>query len=134
MKNSVTSLLLAATLFLGCEQKSVSATLKATEYKAASEQIGKSAPVMLEVGAEYCIECKKMGALLHEIKTAKPELKIFFVDVSKERDAAGALKVSMIPTQIFYDKNGKEVYRHIGGLDKNSLNTKLKELGFEASK
>lgn len=125
-----TSFVFTLFLFLGCEQKGISGGLKSTEYKAAASQIGQNAPVMLEVGAEYCVECKKMGALLGELKQAKPSYKIFFVDVSKERDAATALKVSMIPTQIFYDQNGKEVWRHIGGLDKKMLEAKLAELKF----
>jgi thioredoxin 1 len=33
-----------------------------------------------------------------------------------------------IPTQIFYDKQGEEVYRHIGFLDKKSMVAKLEEL------
>lgn len=35
----------------------------------------------------------------------------------------------MIPTQIFFDKDGKETYRHIGGFIAEKLNETLKKQG-----
>jgi thioredoxin 1 len=66
-----------------------------------------------------------MGELLSKAIAQKPSRKIFFVDVGSERAAAEELKIRMIPTQIVYDANGKEIDRHIGGFTAEGLNTFL---------
>jgi thioredoxin-related protein len=38
----------------------------------------------------------------------------------------------MIPTLIFFDGKGKEVFRHIGMLEKEKIVAKLKEIGMES--
>ena len=40
------------------------------------------------------------------------------------------MKIMMIPTQIIYDARGKEVYRHVGVLEDDTLNGLLKKYGF----
>jgi thioredoxin 1 len=37
----------------------------------------------------------------------------------------------VIPTQVFFDSNGKEVYRHQGFMSEADIIAKLKELGVE---
>jgi thioredoxin 1 len=99
-----------------------SAELAPTKYSDAKAQIGKGEVVMLEVGSIYCHACKDMGELLSKAIAQKPSRKIFFVDVGSERAAAEELKIRMIPTQIVYDANGKEIDRHIGGFTADGLN------------
>jgi len=38
----------------------------------------------------------------------------------------------VIPTLVFFDGNGKEVFRHIGVLEKEKIIAKLKEIGMES--
>jgi len=105
--------------------------LAQTKYNIAKKELGKSF-VMLEVGSDSCKSCKVMGKMLQEIKEDSPKFKVFFIDVGKERVAAKELKVRMIPTQIFYDKNAKEIFRHVGKFkNKDLLIKKLKSLGFD---
>ncbi len=54
---------------------------------------------------------------------------IAFIDVWEYREEAAKYNIRSIPTQIFYDAQGKEQYRHVGFLDKKSIVAKLKELG-----
>ena len=51
----------------------------------------------------------------------------------RERPVAEAHKyrIRSIPTQIFYDRGGTEVYRHEGFLDKASIVSQLERLGVE---
>jgi len=42
---------------------------------------------------------------------------VFFIDVRENPEQAAKFGIRAIPTQVFYDKNGKEVYRHEGFLD-----------------
>lgn len=95
--------------------------LQENPYKQVIESIGKGKPSFVEVGSDSCHSCKVMSRLLYETTQKYPEYNIYFINVKKERDAALDLKIMMIPTQIIYDKNGKEVYRHIGLLSDEEL-------------
>jgi thioredoxin 1 len=96
-------------------------TLKETQYKYVEQSIGKGKPYFLEVGSDSCHSCKIMGSMLEEVKQKNPEYNIYFINVKKEREVARKLKVMMIPTQIIYDKDGKEVYRNIGVVQSDEL-------------
>ncbi len=101
------------------------AELQPLPYALVKQEIGKGKPVMLEAGSVYCRTCKEMGELLYYEMKRNPNHKIFFVNVSEERDAARALKIQLIPTQIFYNASGKELERHIGGLTPDQLTALL---------
>lgn len=98
-----------------------SAELQPRSYALVKPEIGKGQVVMIEAGSTMCQACKEMGELLYREMEINPKRKIFFVNVGEERDAARALKIQMIPTQIVYDKNGKEIDRHIGGFTTDGL-------------
>ena len=105
--------------------------LPATPYADIKENIGKDKPLFLEVGAESCHMCQTMGKMLYKVKENNASLPIYFINIQKEREVAGTLKIMMIPTQIIYDKEGKEVYRHIGALKEEELGELLVEYGIE---
>lgn len=84
---------------------------------------------MIEFGATSCRSCQIMDRLLYDLKKEKPSLPLYFVNVMKERDVAIQFKIRMIPTQIFFDNNGKVVFSHIGLLSRDELIKKLKEYG-----
>ncbi len=112
---------LASTLF--------SAELQPHPYALVKQEIGKGQTVMIEAGSTKCNACREMGELLYREKQLNPKRKIFFVDVGRERDAARAMQIQMIPTQIVYDKNGKEIDRHIGGFTTKGLKAFLAKHG-----
>ena len=104
--------------------------LKESKYKYVEMSIGKGQPYFLEVGSDSCQSCQIMGGRLYKVTQKHPEYNIHFINVKKEREAAFELNIRMIPTQIIYDKNGKEVYRHIGLLSSDELNNLFKEYLF----
>ncbi len=109
-------------LLLGCMAALASEPmLEATPFVKVLREIPKHKKTFIEVGSEHCHACQKMGRLLYKIKREHPEYPIFFVDVSKEREAAYRMRVRMIPTQIVVDSKGNEIYRHIGFLDEGSI-------------
>ena len=101
--------------------------LSETPYKKVKTEIGKGKPVFLEVGAESCKSCRVMGKMLYLLSLEHPKYTLRFVNVKKEREVAKELKIMMIPTQLIYDVNGKEVYRHIGLLEEAELKVLLKK-------
>ena len=84
---------------------------------------------MVDLGAKSCIPCKMMTPILEELeKEYKDRAAIVFIDVWKRPDQTPLFGIKAIPTQIFYDKNGKEVRRHEGFMDKQSISDILETL------
>jgi thioredoxin 1 len=74
--------------------------------------------------------CRQIRPILQEIKqeyTGKAT--VLVIDVYKYKELAGEYRIQVIPTLIFFDKSGKEVFRHMGAWDKASMVGKLKEAG-----
>ncbi|WP_428594110.1 thioredoxin family protein [Pseudodesulfovibrio sp.] len=85
---------------------------------------------MVDIGAHSCIPCRMMTPIIEELsREYDGRAAIAFIDVWEHREVASQYGVSTIPTQIFYDAQGKERYRHVGFLDKQSIVAKLAELG-----
>jgi len=87
-------------------------------------------PRLLDLGSTVCIPCKMMAPILEELKKEYAgRLQVEFVDVMANPDAATPYKISLIPTQIFFDASGKERFRHEGFISKEDILAKWKELG-----
>lgn len=85
---------------------------------------------MVDLGAKECIPCKMMAPIMEELeKEYQGRVAVIFVDVWKNPDAGPKFNLRAIPTQIFYDAQGEEVYRHEGFLDKQSILTHFAKLG-----
>ena len=85
---------------------------------------------MVDLGATACIPCKMMAPILKELAAEyRGQAAIIFIDVWKNPDEGKKFKVSMIPTQIFFDRAGNEVYRHSGFLDKKAIVAQLAQMG-----
>ena len=90
---------------------------------------------MVDLGAKTCIPCKMMAPILTKLeKEYKGRAAIIFIDVWEHQDQAKKFRVSAIPTQIFYDKDGREIYRHQGFLDEEAIVTQLAKMGVAAPK
>lgn len=100
---------------------------------AATESGVKAAvPRLVDLGAGKCIPCKKMAPILEELKKEYAgRMEVEFIDVWKNPDAGKAYGIEMIPTQIFYDASGTELFRHTGFFGREDILGKWKELGVE---
>lgn len=95
----------------------------------------KSLPMLIDIGAKQCIPCKMMAPILEELqKDYSESIKVEFIDVWVNRDAAQKYGIRAIPTQIFYDASGRELYRHMGFMSKEQIIRVFKELGIEVRK
>ena len=87
-------------------------------------------PRLLDLGAGKCIPCKMMAPILDELKeTYSGKLDVVFIDVWENQQAGEQYGIRMIPTQVFYDAEGKELFRHEGFFSKDDILAKWKELG-----
>lgn len=89
-------------------------------------------PRLVDLGAGKCIPCKMMAPILEELKEEYAgRLKVEFIDVWENPDAGGEYGIKLIPTQIFYDASGKELFRHEGFFSKEDILSKWKEFGVD---
>ncbi|NLH15788.1 MAG: thioredoxin family protein, partial [Phycisphaerae bacterium] len=67
-------------------------------------------PRLVDLGADKCIPCKMMAPILEQLKKDfDGKLQVDFIDVWKNPDQAPKYGVKIIPTQIFFGADGKEL-------------------------
>lgn len=112
-------------------------------------------PIIVDFGADSCIPCKEMAPVLEKLnKEMRGKAIIKFVDVWKYQELAQDYPISVIPTQVFFDKDGKpftpsdpegmkmNMYSlrdtnehvfttHEGGMTEEMILAALKEMGLE---
>jgi thioredoxin 1 len=87
---------------------------------------------MIDLGATQCIPCKMMAPIMEKMeKVYRGKAAIVFIDVWENRGQAGRFGIRIIPTQIFFDREGKEVYRHVGFMSEETIVAQLKKMGVE---
>jgi thioredoxin 1 len=85
---------------------------------------------LVDLGANSCIPCKMMAPILEKLeKVYRGKAAIVVIDVWKTPDEGKRFNLRVIPTQIFYDKEGKEVFRHMGFMSENDIVAVLTRLG-----
>ena len=89
-------------------------------------------PAVIDLGARHCIPCKKMAPILESLSSEyRGRASVLFIDVNEDQAAALKFRIQMIPTQLFFNAQGKEVKRHIGFIDKGDILKELKAAGLK---
>ena len=105
--------------------------IKNSEFIA--EEPSKQMPTMMEFGADWCKFCQQMKPAINDIKNKyKGKVKIITVDVDKDKQAAKKYRIVAIPTQVFFDDKGKQVFRHEGVYSKSEIEAQLKKMGVKS--
>lgn len=87
-------------------------------------------PTVLDLGSGTCIPCKMMKPIFEELeKEYQGKANIILLEINDYRDLANQYQVRVIPTQIFFDKQGNQTWRHEGFLAKEEIVKRLKEMG-----
>lgn len=78
-------------------------------------------PVLVDFYATWCGPCKAMAPIVDEIaKELNGTARVLKIDVDKNQSVAANYKIQSVPTFIIF-KKGEILWRHSGGMDKNSL-------------
>ncbi|MDO9577567.1 MAG: thioredoxin domain-containing protein [Candidatus Cloacimonadales bacterium] len=94
--------------------------------------LGNGLPTVLDLGSSTCVPCKMMMPIFEELETElKGKANILLLQLADYRDIANEYQVRVIPTQIFFDQNGKQYWQHEGFFSKEDIMSKLKETGAE---
>jgi thioredoxin 1 len=85
---------------------------------------------LVDLGAKKCIPCKMMAPILEKLgKVYAGKAAVIFFDVWEDPAPAKRFGIRTIPTQIFFDKKGKEIYRHEGFLSEEAIVRRLSDMG-----
>jgi len=105
--------------------------LPVNEYRHIKHAIGNGNPTILAFGMSHCYSCLAMSKVFAEVIKLHPEFQIYAIDGQKERIVSRDIyKLKEMPTQIFFDAAGEEIFRHTGAYKKPILDIILKKYGF----
>lgn len=99
-------------LFLACAGSSASHT-----HSKESSGDQKYEITFIELGSVRCIPCRMMQPVMEKLeRNFAGKVRIVFYDVwtKKGRPYTAQYGIRAIPTQIFLDRDGNEIYRHTG--------------------
>ncbi|MBD0823980.1 thioredoxin [Aestuariibaculum marinum] len=86
-----------------------------------SEIINQDKPVLVDFFAEWCGPCKMQSPILKDVKEElQDQVSIIKIDVDKNQSIATKFQVRGVPTLMIF-KNGKQLWRQSGVLQKNDL-------------
>ncbi|MDP1993072.1 MAG: thioredoxin domain-containing protein [Syntrophales bacterium] len=105
-------------------------TLTVGAFTATADVPVKGMVTMVDLGAKKCIPCKMMAPILEKLeKVYAGRAAVIFLDVWEDPKPAQRFGIQGIPTQIFFDKEGREVFRHLGFLSEEEIVRRLKAMG-----
>jgi thioredoxin 1 len=91
---------------------------------------GARLPRLVDFGAGKCIPCKAMAPILAQLRTDfTGRMDVEFVDVWVNPDAGQPYGVRMIPTQLFFSADGRELSRHEGFMSREEILARWGTLG-----
>jgi len=103
-----------------------------SEGGTATPSSAKGLPRMWEYGSKTCHPCQQMKKILTPmIAEYAGRVDIRIIDIYQERKLSDEAGIRIIPTQVFYDKEGKELFRHVGLYPRDSILARFREYGWE---
>lgn len=127
MKNKLFFILIMVIFFtflFGSETETETETVASDSTSSATKII------FVELGSTTCVPCKQMEKVLDVTKEKYGEqIEIIFFDIMKNRQKAKEFNVKIMPTQVFLDVDGNEIYRHIGFFPQQQLDVFLQNQG-----
>ena len=99
--------------------------------KKGEEGVSSGGPVLLVLGADRCPACREMKPVMKKLQSKYgKKFKTQYVDVDKNTAMGSKYGIRAIPTLIFNDPGGKELYRHVGYCSDQEIVKLWGQLGF----
>jgi thioredoxin 1 len=91
----------------------------------------KELPKMWDFGSEKCIPCKEMLSILTPMMADyQGKVDVRIINVYEDKERTQQFRIVTIPTQVFVDASGKELFRHIGVYPRDSIEARFRQYGF----
>ena len=87
---------------------------------------------MVDFGESGCFGCWMQAPIIEKIEKKyrdSDQVAIVFINITTHVGQVAKYQIEELPTQIFYDKDGKEVYRHKGFMFESSIVSRLTKMG-----
>jgi thioredoxin 1 len=115
---------IAAAVILLCAAAALAADPLGEEARAAGK------PLIADFGMTRCQQCIEQSKTMEELQAdVVGRVLLKFVHVGKEEALAEEYKVLMIPTLVFFDAQGRELFRNVGQMKKDAMLAKARDLG-----
>ena len=94
----------------------------------------KALPRLVDLGTSKCIPCKMMAPILEDLKKEYAGVfKTEVLDVWQDPELGRKYGIRVKPTQIFFDAEGKELFRHEGYFSKEDILNTWKKHGVDVT-
>ena len=121
-KSRILIIISVCVIIIGIIFTKILGTSGTTEASVTIQNQDKGIPSFIDLGSKNCIPCKKMEPILEELRTEYAgRMNVIFYDVNEFPEKAQEYRIRVIPTQIFLDSEGKELFRYEGFLAKNNI-------------
>jgi len=90
-------------------------------------------PTMIEFGGRSCIPCKQMQPILAELKAEYSEsvdiVNFYMEDDEDDYAVTDSFEIMLMPAQVIFGSDGREIARHVGFWQKQSIVEQFQNLG-----
>ncbi len=126
----ITLLIITCFIVSGCTIKAIPAATPSVI--ATTQTIFQDIPTLAEFGRDTCVPCKEMRPILEKLaEEYEGKLRVAIINIDDHKTLTSQNNILAIPTQICFDENGVEVYRHIGFWPEEEIIAQLKAMGIE---
>ena len=94
--------------------------LKVTDDTFEQEVLKSNIPVLIDFYADWCGPCKMLSPIVDEVAAENDDIKVVKVNVDEAQNTAIKYQIMSIPTLVVI-KNGNEVNRSVGVIDKDEI-------------
>ena len=83
-------------------------------------------PAVVEFGANACASCREMKPILEALQREHGErISVLNIDILKTRGYISRYKIQLMPTQVFFDAQGREIGRNMGKVSAGEILARL---------
>ena len=83
-------------------------------------------PAVIEFGANACVSCREMKPVLAGlVQSHGDRITVLDLDILKDRKLIAQHQIRLMPTQVFFDAQGRETSRNMGKISAEDILSRL---------
>jgi thioredoxin 1 len=112
----------------GCTPSQPASTAALPTEDAVQQALRTGKPTVAEFGANACAGCREMKPVLETLRREHgARIAVVDVDLIKQKEAGYVqrYRIQLMPTQVFFDAQGRETGRHMGPISAEEILARL---------